>query len=369
MRLPNIISSARKFDWLLFAGVFLLVLFGLAALYSVAQSQDVPDYSNLVKQIVFTVIGFVLLLFFASVDYRQWSRFTWFWYGLAIFLLLVVLVLGQTIRGTRGWLVIGGSQWQVVEAVKFCLIIFTARWLALNARDTDWSKIMQSACLLGIPFLLILLQPDFGSGLVVAGLWSIGLFLSRTKWQHWAILIIIGVIAVTSGWFLLKDYQRARISSFFNPQADPYGSSYNVTQAKIAVGSGMLTGRGLGAGTQSQLRFIPESQTDFIFAVIAEELGFFGTLLILGIYALVFWRITVIAKNSRDDFGLFLSLLIAGLLFIHIIVNIGMNIALLPVTGIALPFVSMGGSFLTVCLALIGLVESVAFQANKIKYA
>jgi len=214
------------------------------------------------------------------------------------------------------------------------------------------------AVFLAIP---ILLQPDFGSALILFALWFILLVLTGLKKKYLLLLLLIFVVTGVFSWeFVLKDYQQERILVFLNPVRDPFGGGYNVTQSVIAIGSGKFFGRGLGFGSQSQLKFIPEAQTDFIFAVIAEEFGLIGVLLILGFFGLVFHRLYRIASRSRDDFGLFLVLGVMVLLFLHLFVNFGMNLGIMPVMGISAPFLSYGGSFLISCLILIGIAESVA---------
>ncbi|MFA6427987.1 MAG: rod shape-determining protein RodA [Candidatus Buchananbacteria bacterium] len=369
MSLTRFIPGSKHFDWPLFLAVLLLVCVGLAALYSMAQSQDQADYSTLYKQIIATAGGMGLLIFFAVIDYRQWRKASKFFYLISLVLLVGVLFFGRTIRGTRGWLVIGGWQWQVVEAVKFCLIFFLADFLANNLALMSFKKIIQSGFLVLIFFVLVILQPDFGSAMVLFFIWLASLFFSKMPIKYWLVIVGLALVVGAVGWlWLLQDFQKDRILTFFDPSLDPYGRGYNVTQAKIAVGAGQIFGRGLGFGTQSQLRFIPEAQTDFIFAVVAEELGLVGAGLIIGLLALIFWRGIKIAKEARDDYGSLLIMFFLGLIFVQAFVNIGMNIGLLPVTGIALPFVSSGGSFLTICLALVGVTESVAYQARKIKY-
>jgi len=208
-----------------------------------------------------------------------------------------------------------------------------------------------------------MLQPDLCSALVLLGIWFILLVLTGLDKKYYIFLIIISVLVSTIAWnFFFADYQQDRIKSFLSPTADPQGSGYNVSQAIIAIGSGNLFGRGLGAGSQSQLRFIPESQTDFLFAVIAEELGLFGVVLVLGLWAVIFYRLIIIAKRARDDFGMFTVLGIAAVFFLHLFINVGMNMGIMPVTGISLPFLSYGGSFLAVCMLLVGVAESVAVR-------
>ncbi|MFA6422519.1 MAG: FtsW/RodA/SpoVE family cell cycle protein, partial [Candidatus Buchananbacteria bacterium] len=211
-----------------------------------------------------------------------------------------------------------------------------------------------------VPFVLVMLQPDFGSGMVLFFVWLFAfVFLTKNK-KHIFLIVGLIVLSLVASWFLVfKDYQKDRILAFANPSRDPSGSGYNVKQSTIAVGAGGLMGKGLGFGSQSQLKFIPESQTDFIFAVVAEELGLVGILFLMAFYLIVFWRLYLIAIRAPDDYAMFVAIMTASLIFIHLFINIGMCIGLLPVTGISLPFVSYGGSFLASMLILIGIINNI----------
>jgi rod shape determining protein RodA len=212
-------------------------------------------------------------------------------------------------------------------------------------------------------FVLVILQPDTGSALLLAAVWGALLLVSGIKRSHLAVIVTVGAVIIALAWlFFLKPYQKDRVLSFWNPSVDPLGTGYNVTQSVIAIGSGGLTGKGLGFGSQSQLRFLPERQTDFIFAVIAEELGFVGTLLICGLFGVLFWRGYRLASESRDDFAVFLTLGIMVSIASEMFVNLGGALRLLPVTGVTLPFVSYGGSSILVKFLMIGVLESIAVR-------
>jgi len=216
-----------------------------------------------------------------------------------------------------------------------------------------------------VPVILVLLQPDFGSASILVGIWAFFLLYAGIPWRYVIVLALAGGIAFLIGWnFFFAEYQRSRVLTFLDPGSDPLGEGYNVTQAIIAVGSGQWLGSGLGFGTQSQLKFLPESQTDFIFAVVAEELGFLGTALLLGAFIFVFSRLFRLAHKATDDFTCYLILGISSLLFLQFFVNVGMNLGLFPVTGIGLPFVSYGGSSLVVMLMLFAIVQSVATRQH-----
>lgn len=355
----------KRFDWVLFVTVLLLLILGLVALYSIALSKTISDFLNFKKQIIFIFVGLALFVIFCVLDYK-WLKFYYFvFYGVAVLLLIGVLILGETVRGTKGWFSFSWFNFQPVEFAKLSLIIFLARYFSHGAHEIFKLKhILVSGLFSGLLVILVLLQPDFGSALILFLLWFGMLFLIGMKRSHLLILLLlIAVLFVSSWFFVFEDYQKARIISFFNPSSDPLGRGYNITQAQIAVGSGQLWGRGIGFGSQSQLRFIPENQTDFIFAVLAEELGFLGSILILSLWGIIFWRIIKIAQKARDDFGLFLAVSTAIIFLIQVFINIGMTIGVAPVAGISLPFLSYGGSALVMNLAMIGILESIAARS------
>lgn len=355
-------SFFKKNDWTLIVAVLLLIILGLLAIYSVALGQGGGEFLNFKKQLAWLAAGSVLLLIFANIDYHFWQRLSWLGYLFSLLLLILVLTpLGSTIRGTQGWFNLGLFSFQPVELTKIFLILALADIYRRYSRTLHkFVHLIVIGLIVLLPLGLVLLQPDFGSGMVLFFTWLISFFsITKNKW-HLAAVVTLMILAFTVSWFFIfQDYQKDRINTFLHPENDPLGEGYNVSQSIIAVGAGRLLGRGLGFGSQSQLKFIPESQTDFIFAVIAEELGFLGVTLLLGLYGLIFYRCYKIAARAPDDYGLFLAFLVAVLVFIHLMVNVGMGIGLLPVTGISLPFVSYGGSFLVTSLFLISLCLNV----------
>lgn len=365
----KLLTVFNRFDWVLFFSALLLIAVGLAALYSIGLGQETQQFEPFKKQIIFAVVGIIVLFAATFFDYRALEKSYWWLYLIGIALLVLVLFFGVTIRGTRGWFAIGSWQLQPVELTKLIMAVTLSYYFAHRAREMMYFKnILFSGLVVFSFFLLIMLQPDAGSAFVIFGMWLISLFLTKYKKSHMAIIAVLLIVAATSSWFfVLADYQQDRIFTFINPAADPYGAGYNVTQSVIAVGAGQLVGRGLGFGSQSQLKFIPESQTDFIFAVVAEELGLVGVGLLLLLYAILLYRLIRIVQYAPDDFAQFLVAMIAIIFFIHIFVNVGMNMGLLPVTGISLPFVSAGGSFLIVSLLLIGIAQSVSMRGSIFK--
>ncbi len=351
----------KNFDFILFGAMFLLMSFGLAALYSIAISSSEPDFLNFKKQIIFAVIGFVSLFLFCLIDSRIIYDYSSFIFGLAAFLLLAVLFFGKTISGTTGWFVFFGYNFQPVELAKAALIIFLAWYLSNRFGPlNDLKSFLISGLPSGLFFILVILQPDFGSAMILFLIWLLMIIFAKVNKKYLLVLGLILIIIFSLSWSVLfKDYQKDRILIFLNPQNDPYDRGYNVRQAIIAIGAGEFFGRGLGFGSQSQLKFIPASQTDFIFAVISEELGFLGVFLVLFFWTIIFWRLMKAAKSTKDGFSFFFIMGVSALLFSHLMINIGMNIGILPVTGISLPFLSYGGSFLLLCMSLIGIVEGI----------
>jgi rod shape determining protein RodA len=353
--------SLKNFDWTLLVAVILLSCVGLAIIYSVTLSQEQKDYSLLVKQVIFFVVGVVLLFIFSFFDYRTLGSLSWPLYFLSLLLLVAVLFLGTVTHGTRGWFKILGLSFQPVELTKLVMIVFMARFLAGRvAEKFSLKNILWSFGWLIAPVVLILLQPDLGSALIIFALWLLLVWFSGLNKKYFIVLLVILLFAAAVSWnFVLRDYQQERFLNFFNSARDPLGEGYNVRQSIIAVGSGEILGRGLGFGTQSQLRFLPETSADFIFASLAEELGFLGAGIILILYLLFFWRLYQAVKLARDNFSVLLVLGIGAMFFLQVVINIGMATGLLPVTGLPLPFISSGGTFLIVSLISVGVVESV----------
>lgn len=354
----------RGLDLGLLTVALLLVLIGLAALYSFALNVDQPDFTIFSKQLVFLVIGLGLIVLFVRLEYRWLAGVHWILYALGLLSLVLVLILGRTVNGTRGWFEIAGFQLQPVEFVKIIMAVVLAKFFSDRAeRLHEWRTIGLSAAIIGVPVGLVMIQPDLGSAVILLGMW-IGLLLAMPVPRR--MLLTLGaagvIVAVVSWVAVLQPYQKNRLLNFVSPGRDRLGSGYNIQQAMTAVGSGQWVGRGLGLGPQSQLNFLPERHTDFIFASISEELGLIGSVTILILFGLLFWRIYRLAQGSRDNFSVLFATVLAIMFFIQVAINIGMNIGLFPVTGIPLPFISYGGSSLLACLLTIGLLESLAIR-------
>jgi len=361
MRLLSLSGSWRKFDWILALSVVVLSFIGLAAIYSVdlSRGQSLVFFPTQAIALGLSLIGLVLASQFHISFYELTARLT---YLVALILLVGVLFVGETVRGTTGWFNILGFSFQPAEFAKVALVIFLAWRIERQARRFNtWQFVLVSIVLTILLAGLIMLQPDLGSAMILFCVWFGLLVAVGTKKIYIFGIISVSILVMLAAWmFVLKDYQKDRILTFIDPGRDSLGAGYNVTQSIIAVGSGNMVGRGLGFGSQSQLHFLPEARTDFIFSVIAEELGFIGVSIVLGLYSLILWRLAQISRKCRSDFCAYLVLGILLVIFFHIIINIGGALGLLPVTGVTLPFLSSGGSSLIVSFLLIGIAESAA---------
>jgi rod shape determining protein RodA len=351
--------SPRSFDWPLFTAVFLLILMGMAAIYSVDLSRG-SDLFFFKKQLLALSIGLVILFVAATSQHTLWRYLAKWWYLFSLLLMGSVLIFGQTIRGTKGWFSFAGLSFQPVEMAKIGLILMIAYIISRFGRRFDRSLFFfGTGAVAFLLLILTMLQPDLGSAVLLGVIWFGMVWAVGTR-RLYLILFIAGMLllVVTSWFFFLKDYQKDRLANFIDPGRDPLRSGYNVNQSIIAVGAGQLFGRGLGFGSQSQLRFLPEAHTDFVFSVIGEELGLAGVVAILVLFGLVFWRLLLIIQKSDDDFVAATATGILILFFSQLFTNVGANLGLLPVTGVTLPFVSYGGSSLVINLLLVGILES-----------
>lgn len=363
-------ARLRSMDWVLFFSVLVLLFLGMAAIYSVDLSRDATDLTNVKKQCFALLLACIIALFVTYSNYQFLEHYRVWLYVIGVILLIGVLILGHTIRGARGWYVFGNISFQPVEFMKAATIVMLASYFSRRARRYfGWKEFFESFAIVLLPIMVVMFQPDFGSAAVLVGIWFILALFAGMPMKTLLILCLGGIVFFTIAWFgLFAPYQKARIATFVNPTADPLGQGYNVAQAVIAIGAGGWFGRGLGFGTQSQLKFLPESQTDFIFAVIAEELGFIAVTLLLGAFSLLFLRVSRLIRLSRDNFTTYLLLGIIALLFLQILINIGMNLGVFPVTGIGLPFVSYGGSSLILFMFYVGVIQSIAIRTVRATY-
>lgn len=352
----------RSFDWLLFIGMLLVIGVGLSALYSISVGRGGEDLFLYQKQLLIGVVGLIAYFIFSLIDYHTWqSTSRWIYIG-TLLLLIATLLFGQVINNTRGWIGIGGWVFQPVELAKLVAIIVLAAYFARQARELDrLNNLLQSFILTALFVGLVFLQPDFGSAALILALWLGLVLIIGVRRQYLIGLVLVGLISFSIGWFVLfQPYQKERLKTFIFPNDADSAASYNVRQATIAVGSGQLLGKGLGEGSQSQLRFLPEAETDFIFAVVAEELGFVGVLVLFSFFAAIYYRLFMLLMRASDWFASFFILGAILLLSVEIFINAAMAMGMFPVVGIPFPFVSAGGSSLLVHMVLFGILQNIA---------
>ena len=355
-------NKLQKIDWGLLLSTFLLLGIGMAVLYSI--SLATPNENGLSifwRQAIFILLGLAAMFFFAFSDYQILKSRSTLIYFLTLLILIFVLVFGRTVRGTVGWIGFGFFNVQPVEIAKLALIIFLASFISQKKMELgETGRLITSFILCGIMIILVIKQPDFGSAMVLIGIWIGMTAISGISAKKIIFIVLMGIAIAIFGWFQLQTYQKDRIFSFINSKViDPQGSGYNVNQSIIAVGSGGMTGKGIGHGSQSQLNFLPEKHTDFIFASIAEELGLLGSFFVIVLYFIMFYRMRIIALNSSDNFGFLVASGIIIMFFVQVLENIGMNIGVMPVTGIPLPLLSYGGSSLITVMAAIGILSNI----------
>jgi len=369
-------KKIHTFDILLFLIPVLLLIVSLSVIYSLVVGTN--DSELILKQIVSALIAIVMAVGVCFVDYRFFKSVNWILYILGILLLIYVDFFGKEAGGAMRWINMGFFQLQPSELAKFFIILSLASFFAPKIRKISWKDIFFSVLILIPPLLLILKEPDLGTALVIGFIYIVVLFYSRpTKIQSFLVIsmillsfavAILAVKNVSPFGRLMHDYQKNRILTFIDPDRDPYGQGYNVRQAQITVGSGGITGKGLGRGTQSQLQFLPKPHTDFIFAGIAESFGFLGMLVFLAIIALLILRILSISVEARDNFGMLICIGAAAMFFFQATINIAMNLGYAPVTGIPLPFSSYGGSALITYFFILGIVQSIFIRHKKISF-
>ncbi|MEK7479333.1 MAG: FtsW/RodA/SpoVE family cell cycle protein [Patescibacteria group bacterium] len=356
------LSSVRKFDWWLLMGVALIAAMSLVSLFSF-------EREFFLRQALWYLLFFIIVFLGSQVHWRflvgqAWFRQIFYWCSVA--LLILPMFQSGSVRGTKSWLTLGAFRFQPSEFMKIALILLLAGFFSrMHVQAWLGKNIVISFFYAALPAFLVMLQPDLGSALVLLGIWCGFLFMSGFHLRRVLLLFSIFFMGALFAWlFLLQPYQKERLSSFLFPERDPLGASYNVNQAKIAVGSAGFWGKGFGLGTQTHLRFLPEAATDFLFSAYVEEWGIFGGILLLLTFSFVVFRITSIGYRSRNNYYRFIALGFALLLLIHFFVNAGSNLGLTPVTGIPFPFLSYGGSHLLTLAILVGIIERVTIESS-----
>ncbi|MCS6801290.1 MAG: rod shape-determining protein RodA [Chloroflexota bacterium] len=361
----------RTMDPLIVAAMAGLIVLGLVLIYSASATGEwargpLVDHP-MVRQLFYAAIGFGALLLAMMLDYRLLGRAAPVLYALAVLALIAVLVVGQESYGAKRWINLPVVQFQPSEFSKLVLIITLAKFFADREGSVRSLRTLTLSLLLAvIPMGLIFLEPDVGTTLVVGAIWLGMALMSGIPLRYFGILTLAGLIVLPLIYeFALQDYQRARIETFLDPERDPLGRSYNLIQAEISIGSGGFFGKGLMAGTQTQLNYLRVQTTDFIFSVLGEELGFLGGVLLLGLFTVILLRAIGAAERARDPFARLLVSGICIMLLVQTTINIAVNTRLIPATGVPLPFISAGGTSLITCMIAIGLIESVAARRSR----
>ncbi len=360
------ISRLRILDWPLLVVVMLLLLIGIAVIYTV--TFPTVQFAIARAQIIYALIGLLVFVILTYLDYRSWRGLSFLIYLGGIALLIGVIFIGSKQFGAARWIDFGFFQLQPSEIFKLCLIFVLARLLASWSENMTVTRLLTFLAVAAVPIMLVFRQPDLGTAGVLSAITAGMLIAARLPLKRWLLIIALGLIVVPIGYSQLRDYQRARIKTFLTPSHDDAGQGYNVRQATIAIGSGGIFGQGLGRGSQSQLNFLPVAHTDFIFAGLAEATGLMGGSIVIILYFILISRCLRLAEVAKDEFGMFLAVGITMMFASQIVVNIGMNVGLLPVTGIPLPFISSGGTSLIVSFATLGILESIALRHKKIVF-
>ncbi|OGZ96961.1 MAG: rod shape-determining protein RodA [Candidatus Sungbacteria bacterium RIFCSPLOWO2_02_FULL_51_17] len=354
----------RQLDQVLTVTLLLIVLLSMITLWSVSDEQQLFQ-----RQAIWVGVGVVVFFIFSFLDYRVFRNHGGMLlalFAITLVALAALLLFGPRTRGIAGWFYIQRFGIQPVEPLKLVLVLLLAKYFSKRHVEIyQLRHIIISGAYAAVPALLVLLQPDLGSAIIIASIWLAITLCSGIRLQHFAMLMgVLAVVAVIGWVFMLHPYQKLRITSFLNPGYDPQGAGYNTRQALIAVGSGEVFGKGIGGGSQSHLQFLPEVETDFIFAAFAEEWGYVGALFLLLLFGVLLGRILSIGRRSTQNFAKLYVLGFSALLLSQIVVHIGMNIGLLPVTGITLPFMSYGGSSFVTLMMGMGIVQSIKMYST-----
>lgn len=364
--------SFNRLDMGLVVATLSLILFGIIAIASATHfnffgSEQEIWYVR--RQVIFVFCSALFVGYSLRFDYRSLKELAPFLYGFTLIALLLVMFVGNSALGAQRWLQIGPVSLQPSEFAKLMMIIVLAAFLDRKTnRSTPWMVILPAFAIVGIPTLLVLKQPDLGTAMVFVGILIGMLFVAGISWRILGVMAGTILLSLPIVWQFLHAYQKSRILVLLDPNEDPLGAGYHVIQSQIAVGSGQITGKGLFSGSQSQLNFLPENHTDFIFSVIGEEMGFIGGFILLFIYGYLLYRTLRIAGEARDDFGMLLATGIASMWTFHLLVNVGMTMGIMPVTGVPLPFVSYGLSSLLTNLSAVAILLNIHIRHRKISF-
>src|SRR6266852_1084004 len=353
--------SLRDLDWTLLTLTLIICAVGVLQIYSA--TLDTKWHDAWWKQIVWIAVGLGIMWVATSIDYHTLLGQVPLLYALSIGALLATFAFGRLVFGSRRSIRVFGLNFQISEFVKLVIILVVARYLSELKRDEiRFRDLLKIGGLVGLPTALVIYQPDLGTALTYLPVLAAGILLAGIRWHYLAAVILVCGLAMPVGWHFLKDYQKARLVTFLDPSRDPKGAGYQVIQSKIAAGDGGMWGQGVTHGTQTQLRFLPVPHTDFIFSAFAEEHGFVGVLVVLGLYFLLLMQIVENAQTAPDRSGMYVCMGVATLLLFHLLVNVGMVVGRMPVTGIPLPLMSSGGSNMFSVFMMLGLVNNVRLR-------
>ncbi len=366
-------AAWRSYDWQLAIFAALLGGIGLAMAYSNTVSAGIPALapgSTLVRGLVWFGLAILAYMLATAFDYKWLRTFAWPLYLVDLGLLIASLVIGDGVGGAARWVSVFGFQFQFSELAKILTIVVLANYLASRQRSIDSLATILGGCLLVVPVVgLVMLQPDLGTSMVMGAILAGMLFMSGASLRWLTVLFLAAVAAIPLSWaYLLHDYQKQRLLSFLDPAADPRGSGFQLLQSQIAVGSGGFFGKGLTNGTQVGGDFLPVQTTDFVFALLAEELGFLGALLLFGLFVALISRVLLSAWRARDPFGIAVASGLASMLLFQLIINVGMVIGVMPITGIPLPFVTHGGASLISLGIGLGILQSINIRQSRAEW-
>jgi len=370
----------RNLDWPLILAALALTAIGLVVIYSASYSQLVAaglsPWHYVRTQLMAFGLGLVAAVIIVSLDYRAWARWAKLIYTSTMVLLGGVLLIGQTVFGSQRWVRLGPLGLQPSELAKIALVLILAKIFEKEENSLSIQGVAKAFVLILIPMGLILLQPDLGTAAIFIGLFFTMWYVGNGRTKH---IVIAGLVLITGallivfvslqGWIgIIKPYQLTRILVFVNPYSDPSGAGWNIIQSIIAVGSGGFFGKGVLSGTQSSLHFLPANHTDFVFSVIAEEFGFLGSVIVLSLFVVILWRGLRIAALAKDTFGTLLATGATSIFFFHLVINVGMALGFMPITGLPLPFITAGGSIMLTSLMAVAIILNVGLRRSKIMF-
>lgn len=359
-------KKVSRLDFILPTISLILFLIGMLTIYSATYNPITVSWLTPYgkRQLLWFCLGLVGMGGSFAIDYQFYQKAAYLLYGFTIILLVLVLLVGKTSMGATRWLTVGGIAFQPAELTKLTVVLALSRYLAERRLPPPYNlkELLVPFALVGVPFLLVVKQPDLGSAMLIFLISFAVIFYAGITRKTMITLVAAGISVAMAGWHFLHDYQRQRILTFINPDLDPQGTGYHIAQSKIAIGSGGIWGKGFLKGTQNLLHFLPEQHTDFIFAVFAEQWGFWGSLVLITLFIIFLLRGLAISQEAKDAFGSYLAVGITATFFWQVWINIGMVLGLMPVVGIPLPLISYGGTSLLTSMILIGILLNIHFR-------